>query len=717
MNHKLKGLLCLLFFLQCVVAGPRKTEVKGSEWKYVILSCKTASSDYKFAANITGYYPAMCGYEPVTGTIINCMANELGFESKSFNKSMKRLKSLCSDYGKRNYTIDQLYDVYHNATEYMLDLDTVTTNLSTTKFYQPINITHDMIQSSVIYYRNLYFNFDKGSTLAGIMYFYFVFVFILFGTSNLLKRLGYHRKLNNKLLNWYRANISTPALFNGKHTEAPTFFKILSTLVPTRVESIVIFCFTCLNILLTTVHYNFESSEKPKSVQLMQCLADRTGLLAFGLIPLLIIFAGRNNILTSLTGIPYSTFIVYHKLVARFMWIHALIHSCAWTAYGIHINYLAGYAERTYWRWGIVATTLGGLILFQAFHVFRNMAYETFLVIHIILTVLFVVACWWHCYTIGYLEWIYVSWAVWIFDRVLRVIRMCVFGFRKAQIELIADDTFKVSVKHNKWFAPFPGSFAYVYFITPTMFWQSHPFTIIDSALNKDETTIYIKTKSGVTKRINKELSKHPGSKKTIRISVEGPYGHRAPMEKYDTAMLLAGGNGIPGPYYHAIDLAKRQSSAKQQIKLLWVIRNPESLKWFYEELKVLAHTNVQTDIYITAPQTKEEIGIAVEKKDESSCDGEKKDTSSDEEVSHFNTTSANIDSIVASLGHHITFHHGRPDLNELILNEFTDERAPSVGVMSCGPPRMVDTVRTLVGNHLQKSKGRVDLFEELQVW
>ncbi|CAM9020736.1 unnamed protein product [Wickerhamomyces anomalus] len=682
MNLKPKYFLFLLLtLLQYVAAAPKKTEALGYRWKYIVFTCKSASSYYTFGTNLTAYYTSLCGYEPITGTVVNCMANELGPDSNLFQKSLKRLANTCTLYGGHNYTADQLESLYKNTTENLIDLSTVTTNLTTTVFYQPVNVTHEMIQSSLTYYEYLYFNFDQGSMLAGIMYLFFVLVFIIIGSVNFIKRLGLHRHFNNKFINWYRAKISIPALFNGKHTEAPTALKVFSTLIPTRVESIVIFFFLCLNILLSTAHYSFKSTEEVRNVQLMEFVADRTGLLSFGLIPLLIIFAGRNNILTTLTGIPYSTFIVFHKWVARFMWIHALIHSACWTAYAVYYKVMAKDSAEPYWTWGIVATILGGLILVQAFHIFRNMAYETFLFIHIVLAILFIVGCWWHCYTLGWLEWIYVSWAVWIFDRVLRVVKMCMFGFRNAQIELIADDTFKITVKH---------------------------------VLNKDETTIYVKTKAGITNRLNKQLAKIPGNKKTIRISIEGPYGHRAPIEKYDTALLLAGGNGIPGPYYHAIELSKRESSTKQQIKLTWIIRNPDALQWFHKELEVLAHTNVQTDIYITAQdQNKEKLEVNVE---------EKKDASSDEEgkVSNSDSTSDKAPStseVISSLSNHINFHYGRPNLEEIIVKEFTDEKGPSVAVMSCGPPKMVDAIRNLVAKHLQESKGRVDLYEELQVW
>jgi len=717
MNPRSSILFLFLLFFQSVVAGPEKTEVLGYKWKYVVFTCNAAISDYTFGTDIESYYPKLCGYEPIVGSVLNCMANELGDGTKNFNKSIARFTKTCGNYGDANYTVTDLLDIYENATNYMIDLDTVTSNLTETIFYQPINITHEVIADGLGYYEYLYFNFDKASMLAGMMYLYFVLVFIIIGTTNFIKRLGYHRRFNNKFINWYRANVSIPALFNGKHTEAPVALKIFSTLIPTRVESIVIFFFICLNILLTTVHYSFKSQEYPSAVELMEFLADRTGLLSFGLIPLLIIFAGRNNILTSLTGIPFSTFIVFHKWVARFMWIHALIHSAAWTAYAVYYDYLASYSADGYWRWGIFATIIGGLILVQAFHVFRTMAYETFVILHIIMAIGFIVGCWWHCYSLGWLEWIYVSWAVWIFDRVMRGIKMCMFGFRDAHIELSMGDTFKLTVKHGKWFQPFPGAYGYVYFITPTTFWQSHPFTIVDSVLNEDETIIYIKTKKGITNKLNKQLTKIPGNKKTIKISIEGPYGHRAPMEKYDTALFLAGGNGIPGPFYHAVELAKRESSSKQQIKLNWVLRNPDSLQWFHEELKMLANLPVQTNVYITAPQNKDQLEIISDEKKESSSTSDDQSNEDDVKIASETEKSTSNTEIIDSLSSHIQFHYGRPNIEDIIVKDFTDETGPSVAVMSCGPSKMVDIIRCLVAKHLQKSKGRIDLYEELQVW
>ncbi|KAH3678400.1 hypothetical protein WICMUC_001417 [Wickerhamomyces mucosus] len=687
--------------------APTKTEKYGIKYKKMIWACYDTTSELTYDYVASNYYSEMVDYPPSAGTFLNCLANELGSMTKDFNSSIARAQNYANLYGEYNYTIDDLFDIYINATEYIVDIDLEAVNLTDTVFYSPVNITFSDVEVSYSFYSKLYYNFDESSTLAGIMYFYFIFVFILYGASNIIKRLGYQKHFNNRLIRWYRSSVSVPALFNGKHTEAPTYLKVFSTLVPTRVESIVVFLFICLNILLMSVKLEFvpEMLDEPLVIQKFEFLADRTGILSFGLVPLLIIFAGRNNLLVYITGIPYSSFIFYHKWVARLMWIHALIHSVCWTGYGVYYHYLTVYELDGYWRWGIVATVAGGIIMLQAFHVFRNMAYETFLVLHIILVIVFILGCWYHCYELGYLEWLYTSFAVWGADRLLRLYKMFRFGFPKAEIQYVGLDTLKITVKHSSSFTPFPSAFGYVYFITASKFWQSHPFTIIRSSTADNESHVFIKVKKGITSSLKKRLEALGDGKLELRICIEGPYGHRAPVEKYDTALLLAGGNGIPGPISYAIDLASRELRSKQHIKLVWVVRTAEYLSWFTKELSALVNSGVNIDIYITSNEAKVSEP-SIEKIDDiqSSTEESKGDLKSD------------IVS-VAELSSLIKLHNGRPNLNDLILEEVTSKDNGTIGIVSCGPPPMVDSIRAAVARNLTKSEHRVDLFEELQVW
>lgn len=696
--------LALLLVVNVFASHPTKTEQRGTRPKLALNACQNVVNKMKWAYNSTGggrNYGTICNYPPAVGTITNCFANIFGPFTKNFNKTIGPLSLTCETRGSDTVIHEKQFyiDQFLNATGHFGSTEGL--NLTETKLTFPVDIPHNVTKPYYDYTKFTLYNWDMPNVFAGIYYCYFIFVFLIVGIVNYMKRLGYQGSLNNKWITLYRKHISIPALFNQNHTNAPVYFKFVSTLVPTRVETLIIFFFVCLNILLATIHYNVSTLYNSRRLQLTMLVADRTALLAFGMIPLLVLFAGRNNLMIRLTGIPYTSFIMFHKWVSRMMFLYALIHSACWTDYAISRHYMSAYVARRYWRWGIVATTLAGLLCFQAFHMFRTMSYESFLFIHIVFASLFLVGCWWHCYDFGYLEWIYASIALWCTDRLVRIFKMITFGYRNADVEYISDGTFKVSVQKGAFFHSYPGAYAFLYFLTPYGFWQSHPFTIIESALKEGEITVYIKAKKGMTKYIKNKCIK-AGGKASIRVSVEGPYGHHAPSHKYDTALLLAGGSGIPGPYHHAVDLAKRDSN--QQIKLSWTIRNPESLCWFYKELMMLRGTKVQCDIYITGTVTEfvKETGQDKEKASSSASDSD---------------TSLSPQGCIEELSKFITFHYERPSLEDFLVTEFTAENQGTICVMTCGPPRMVDDIRKFVGQNLDKCPKRVDLFEELQVW
>lgn len=700
----LQSLVILALYALTALAAPEKTEKLGKPGRMMMYACMDATDDvvydYEAVSDDAGYYNVYCNYPPAIGTITICAANSFGPWTSRFNQTLTQIAEICGNYGDRVAPASDYGKDYANATNYMISTEGL--NFTSTLFTAPVSTDKELVKTHYDYYATVFYNWDMPSMFAGLFYCYFIFVFIIVGVMNYFKGLGYHGKLNNKWINWYRKHVSIPALFNGSHTEAPVYWKVFSTLVPTRVESVIVFFFICLNILVATVHYEVSTLYNTNFLQLNILVADRTGLLSFGLIPLLVLFAGRNNILIQLTGMPYSSFMVFHKWVSRLMTLHAVIHSWCWTVYAIVRGYLAYYYTDAYWVWGVVATVLSSLICFQAIHFFRNLNYEVFLAIHIVFASLFMVGCWYHCYDMGYLEWLYASWALWIVDRLFRVIRIFAYGVKTAEVQYISDNTFKMTVPKGHYFNSFPGSFAYIYFMTPYGFWQSHPFTIIDGALNENEITVYIKVKNGMTKYLKNKCIR-AGGKETIKVCIEGPYGHRAPTHKYDTAFLLSGGNGIPGAYFHARDIARRDT--KQEVKLLWAIRNPEAICWFFDELRALSGTRVQTDIYITGAMAKESGSEKLSGSGSGSSDLEQ-------------AISRDYHSCIEALSPFISFHYGqRPDIKELLVSEFTQESQGTVAVMSCGPPKMVDEIRRVFAENLGRCSKRVDLFEELQVW
>ncbi|KAK6885234.1 putative ferric reductase transmembrane component, partial [Candida tropicalis] len=266
----------------------------------------------------------------------------------------------------------------------------------------------------------------------------------------------------------------------------------------------------------------------------MRYVSDRTGIIATLMIPLIILLGGRNNFLQWLTGINYGTFMVYHRHIARVMFILVVIHSVGFTV--LVKDRFASIAAETYFFWGIIATISGGLIWIQAMLFFRRRWYEIFLLIHIMMAALFIAGTWIHVDELGYIWFVYPAVAVWCFDRLVRIGRLIAFGFPKAEITLLANDTLKVVVPKPSYWKSIPGGHAFIHFVKPTYFWQSHPFTFVDTPDDKN-IVLYCKVKGGVTHSLYQLLAKQPGQTTRMTVAVEGPYGESTPAKYADSAV------------------------------------------------------------------------------------------------------------------------------------------------------------------------------------
>ena len=70
----------------------------------------------------------------------------------------------------------------------------------------------------------------------------------------------------------------------------------------------------------------------PVYKQILRYVADRTGILSFANLPLLWIFAGRNNIFLWATGWSFATFNLFHRHVACIATVQAVVHTALYIA-------------------------------------------------------------------------------------------------------------------------------------------------------------------------------------------------------------------------------------------------------------------------------------------------------------------------------------------------------------------------------------------------
>ncbi|KAL2856444.1 ferric reductase like transmembrane component-domain-containing protein [Aspergillus pseudoustus] len=290
---------------------------------------------------------------------------------------------------------------------------------------------------------------------------------------------------------------------------------LVSTMIPSRGreffwwtfsnrgEAFIVIGFWALSIAACAINYRAFPENiyfPPVHTQIIRYIADRTGIISFANLPLLWLFAGRNNICAWATGWNFATFNVFHRHVAWIATIQAVVHT---------VTYLILFFEnlnpwkklrKPYLLWGILATVLMVLILPAAVNWFRHRAYETFLFIHIILSIGLLVGCFYHTIIFegkeywGQAYWFYL-WlpvGIWFFDRFLRLVRViyCNLHVRQtthSQVQYTsslaiydkAADLIQLEVMSgSSSLRPRPGQYYFLYQPFRLTGWESHPFTL-----------------------------------------------------------------------------------------------------------------------------------------------------------------------------------------------------------------------------------------------
>ncbi|MBW1279568.1 ferric reductase-like transmembrane domain-containing protein, partial [Escherichia coli] len=81
-----------------------------------------------------------------------------------------------------------------------------------------------------------------------------------------------------------------------------------------------IFFFVALNIILSSVNYGSSQPHPwgfPKKEELLAYIGYRTGHVGYALLPLVVLFSGRNNFLLWVTNWSYGTYLLLHRWIAR----------------------------------------------------------------------------------------------------------------------------------------------------------------------------------------------------------------------------------------------------------------------------------------------------------------------------------------------------------------------------------------------------------------
>ncbi|KAL8996294.1 MAG: hypothetical protein Q9169_004180 [Polycauliona sp. 2 TL-2023] len=375
----------------------------------------------------------------------------------------------------------------------------------------------------------------------------------------------------------FNAWLVDPPLFGSRHkTPVAGLFH-----VPSRGQALFIMYLVGINVILSAVGYRGiqPNSWNPDILgidgQIVGLVANRVGVLSFANLPLLFLYAGRNNFLLWMTNYSHSTFLLLHRWVAWIATLQAILHSAIYLAIYLHTDTHAAEAKLTYWIWGIVGTLCMSILLPTSILPLRKNVYEFFLAWHVVLSIFVLVGCLWHILARftrqwGYENWIYTAIAVWAFERAMRLARLAKNGIQTAQVIVIDEDYIRVNI------ANVTGSgHAFLYFPTLTWrVWENHPFSVASTVLPADESsgplqhdadveklgsssdgsdsdshvrqtqsltkvglTFLVRTKAGTTAQLRMHTR--------LPVLLELAYGPHEDLSDYSALICIAGGVGI----------------------------------------------------------------------------------------------------------------------------------------------------------------------------
>lgn len=626
------------------------------------------------------------------------------------------LITICQTSGKNNeLTPDSLEQIYRNATDggYFIPAKNISKPKNTT-VYSPLTVKTETLQLTYHSWKQSYYNKYVGKLYGGLLNAYFGLVLLIGALVNFTKWVapGVTNKCNGKLSKFVRSKIANPASYGYRHaTPLTKLFGVVNMAIPTRPQSLVLIGYGVMHFILWFIKHDFfEGNTRFPAIaqQVNRNLADRSGYFACYHLPLLFLFAGRNNIMLFLTGWSFETMNVYHRWVSRGMVFNAIIHACAFTNYEIlKDDYPGIFSEDTYVIWGVVAVVCGAVVLITSHRFFRDKLHEVFLAFHWVFVALFLAGAWLHLVgaKLGY-ELAYAGAAIWCFDRFARLVRMVISGLNaKAHIQLYPHNVMKFKIDYSNWYDIPAG--AHVFVTMLPFLWQSHPYSIYRSPVPGEEKkmVLAIRKREGMTKSLAHKLAKLPNGYTTMPILLDGPYGPRVPLANYQTVVFIAGGIGATATYGYLDGLKRAGRGEKQRLIFIWFVRSTLELEWFKEELDYMtADPSIEVRIYITN-QGQADPHIVTPSDLEGEAVAEKVaaknhlgDSSGDSTHNEYNVS------------------YAKPDLHELVSN-YVDEAEGTLAFMVCGPASLNDTARASVTENIPRGKARVEYFEESFAW
>lgn len=372
----------------------------------------------------------------------------------------------------------------------------------------------------------------------------------------------------------------------------------------------------------------------PLSLPMLFIFADRASLIFVANLPLLYLFAAKNQPLKVLTGYSYESLNILHRRLGEVMCLLALLHSVGMIGVWYTILRPAGFTLARFLLGKIILLGIGALVAYETLYFtslgsFRERWYELFLGMHITLQVIALVLLWFHHQTSR--PYVAAALAIFLIDRlVYRIVLKsekvrASLEVQKDQQTVVLRVIVPLSEKHHtfrslasKGISSGWKATEHVFLTVPSLshkhIMQAHPFTIASEAPSDGDKYGDLKLIVRAQDGFSSDLLKYARGHATAVVRIDGPYGSQTAvrmLKDSDLSIVVAGGSGIAvtWPLVWSIlhdpsirDLEHSGSSPlMQRVLFIWVVRHRSNLGWLEDrDLEKLKAEGV--DVIIPPP-------------------------------------------------------------------------------------------------------------------
>ncbi|TDZ23813.1 Ferric reductase transmembrane component 4 [Colletotrichum orbiculare MAFF 240422] len=335
--------------------------------------------------------------------------------------------------------------------------------------------------------------------------------------------------------------------------------------------------------------------------------------------PLLYLLAMKVNVLGYITGTSHERLNWLHRWVARTMFVTATVHGFHFWTEWARADFIETqlrimpFIKHGLGAWGILVWSF-----VSGMKPFRGMAYEMFVVQHLVSAVVFIWLVYVHTPTYAR-HYLWFTVALICFDRLARWALLAWQNARvgtsrsggkgvkrlghEVQVRAVSSSTTVVTIKHVR-FSWKAGQYLYLWLPRVGLF-EAHPYTIA-SAHQLPETSVsnsvqlVIRSHGGFSRRLHKfaEQRQASGKQDTLTGFVLGPFGAPPRWDIYETMVLISASTGASFtlPILESI-VQCRRSICTTRVDFVLLACQGEEIEFYTERLRELMERAQQAGI------------------------------------------------------------------------------------------------------------------------